>query len=67
MNTEDIGGQIRRRRLTLGLDQRGLSELSGVAVHTLSNVEGGRGNPTISTLAKVLDALGMELTARIKM
>ena len=66
MNTTDIGFEIRRRRFALGLDQRALSELSGVALHTLSNIEGGSGNPTVSTLAKLLDALGMELNVRIK-
>ncbi len=66
MQNKGIGYQIKRRRLTLGLDQRTLSAVSGVAVHTLSNIEGGRGNPTVSTLAKVLDALGMELDLRIK-
>ena len=66
MNTTDIGELIRRRRAGLGIDQRALSEISGIAVHTLSNVEAGKGNPTLATLDRVLDALGMELRVQVK-
>ena len=66
MNTEDMGLLIKRRRTTLGIDQRTLSEISGIAVHTLSNIEAGKGNPTVETLDRVLKALGMELCIQIK-
>jgi transcriptional regulator with XRE-family HTH domain len=66
MNTEDIGTLIRKRRNSLGIDQRALSEISGIAVHTLSNIEAGNGNPTVATLDRVLDALGMELSVQVK-
>lgn len=61
MNTQQIGEVIRARREVLGIDQRTLSEISRVAVHTLSNIEAGNGNPTVKSLDKVLGALGMEL------
>lgn len=60
------GAAIKKRRLSLGIDQRTLSEISGVAMHTLSNLEAGNGNPTIRTLDRVLTALGMELRIDIK-
>jgi len=66
MKTKDAGALIRRRRMSLRIDQRALSEISGVAVHTLSNIEAGKGNPTVTTLDRVLGALGMELQIRIK-
>ena len=50
----------------LGIDQRTLSEISGVAVHTLSNIEAGSGNPTVKSLNKVLGALGMELSVGVQ-
>ena len=50
----------------LGIDQRALSEISGIAVHTLSNIEAGKGNPTVATLARILDALGMEIRLNVK-
>lgn len=66
MNTTDIGALIRKRRGVLGIDQRTLSEIAGIAVHSLSNIEAGSGNPTVATLERVLHALGMELRAEIK-
>jgi transcriptional regulator with XRE-family HTH domain len=66
MNTNDIGKTIRKRRLSLQIDQRSLSEIAGIAVHTLSNIEAGKGNPTVEVLDRVLNALGMELRIQIK-
>ncbi len=66
MNTELIGEVIRARRDVLGIDQRTLSEISGVAVHTLSNIEAGVGNPTVKSLNKILDTLGMELRVEVQ-
>lgn len=61
MNAKSIGDILKKRRIALGIDQRSLSEISGIAVHTLSNIEAGKGNPTVATLERVLGALGMEL------
>lgn len=66
MNTQQIGEVIRARREALGIDQRTLSEISGVAVHTLSNIEAGKGNPTVKSLNKLLGALGMELRVDVQ-
>lgn len=66
MNTQAIGKVIRARRDVLGIDQRTLSEISGVAVHTLSNIEAGNGNPTVKSLNRVLGALGMELRIEVQ-
>ena len=66
MNTNEAGELIRRRRLSLHIDQRTLSDISGIAVHTLSNIEAGKGNPTVATLDRVLHALGMELRIQVK-
>ena len=66
MNTKEAGNLIRKRRMSLRIDQRTLSEISGIAIHTLSNIEAGKGNPTVATLDRVLSALGMELRIQIK-
>ncbi len=66
MKTKEAGDLIRKRRGALGIDQRTLSEISGVAIHTLSNIEAGKGNPTVATLDRVLNALGMELRIEIR-
>ena len=66
MNTKDVGELIRKRRASLQIDQSTLGDISGIAVHTLSNIEAGRGNPTLATLNQVLDTLGMELRIEVK-
>jgi len=65
MNTEEIGQAMRERRKSLGIDQKALSAISGISVHTLSDIESGRGNPTVSILNSLLDSLGMELLVMV--
>jgi transcriptional regulator with XRE-family HTH domain len=57
-----IGGRLRLRRKTLGILQEDLAALAGIAVHTLSNVESGRGNPSLDVLERLLDCLGLAVT-----
>lgn len=52
---------VRRRRKELGVDQRTLAELAEVSVHTISDIESGKGNPKIETLESILDVLGLQL------
>jgi transcriptional regulator with XRE-family HTH domain len=66
LNTTETGKIIRERRRVLGIDQRTAAELSGVSAHTFSDIESGKGNPTVKILCKVLDALGLEMRIQIK-
>lgn len=66
MNIFDAGVLMRNRRKALGLDQGELSRIAGISVHALSNIESGVGNPTLKTITKVLDALGLEFTVQPK-
>ncbi len=66
MNVREIGTIIRVRREILGVDQRDLSQIAGISVHTLSNIEAGSRNPTVKSLEKILAALGMELIVDIQ-
>lgn len=54
-----IGRNLLRFREQRGLTLAGLSERSGVAKSTLSQLENGEGNPTIETLWAVANALGV--------
>ncbi len=67
MNTQEIGKLVRERRRILDIDQKTAAELSGVSVHTISDIESGRGNPSVKVLAAILDALGLELRIQIKL
>jgi transcriptional regulator with XRE-family HTH domain len=61
MKSEELGNRIRSRRLTLGLKQQSLAEIAGLSVHGLSNIESGKGNPTLAVLNQLADALGLDL------
>ena len=61
MKPEELGNRIRSRRLTLGLKQRSLAEIAGLSVHGLSDIESGKGNPTLAVLNQLADALGLDL------
>ncbi len=58
--------QIKERRKVLDVTQETLSEISGVGLRTLKQFESGKGNPTLQTLQKLCDALGLEIQLQIK-
>ena len=66
MDLKGIGLTIKERRSTLGVTQRTVSELSGVAINTLVAIERGEGNPNITTLLDVLDTIGLQLDVNPK-
>jgi|GEM_PF-3450081 len=65
MNKEEIGKAFAVRRDTLGITQARLAKLSGVSVHTLSNLETARGNVTLDVLLKVAKTLGCKVTVGV--
>ena len=58
---QDIGKRLKAIRTRLGISQRHLARVSGVANATISQIEAGRLNPTVSMLKKVLDGVPMSL------
>jgi len=48
------------------ITQAMLAELSGVGLRTLKQFESGKGNPTLSTLQKLADVLGLEISLQLK-
>ena len=58
--------QLKERREMLKVTQESLAELSGVGLRTLKQIETGKGNPTILTLQKLADVLGMEILVEVK-
>lgn len=52
---------LRKRREASNISQRDLAALAGLSVHTISDVEGGKGNPTLEVIEKLCDCLGLEL------
>lgn len=57
----EIGSVIRSRRQSLRSTQNALAEMSGVSVRMIKAIEGGYANPSVKTLTKVLNPLGLKL------
>ena len=66
MHLIDLIKAIKERRETLKLSQESLAEIAGVSLRTLKQLESGKGNPTVNTLEKLADVLGMELKLEVK-
>lgn len=66
MHSKEMINIMKARRESLNVTQETLAQLSGVALRTLKQFESGKGNPTLQTLQKLGDALGLEVTAVIK-
>jgi len=50
----------------LQVSQEMLAEVSGVSLRALKQFESGKGNPTLKTISKWADALGLEVTLQVK-
>lgn len=66
MHFEKLIMQIKTRRDELQITQETLAEISGVGLRTLKEFESGKGNPTMQTVSKLANALGLELYLQIK-
>lgn len=62
----DIGKVIKERRALLGISQQDLSDYSGVGISTVKDLERGVGNPSVDTLRKILDVVGLEMIFQVK-
>lgn len=66
MHYSDLIKTIKERREVLNVTQETLAELAGVGLRTLKQFESGKGNPTLQTLQKIADVLGMEVCLKIR-
>jgi len=61
-----LGEAIRQRRELLGLLQTQLAALSGISSRTIQLVEQGKGNPSLDTLIRLIDPIGLRLELMLK-
>ncbi|WP_229971130.1 helix-turn-helix transcriptional regulator [Pontibacter harenae] len=61
-----LGKTIKERRNMLHLTQEDLAAMAGVALRTLKSLEVGKGNPSINTLQKISEVLGMEVRLEVR-
>ena len=53
--------KLRELRISQRITQDDLTELSGISIRTIRNVESGSHPPSVETMLKVSKALGLEL------
>ena len=56
-----LGARLKQLRLTRRFTQEQLAERAGLSYKFIGEVERGRGNPTLTTLSALSDALGVGL------
>jgi transcriptional regulator with XRE-family HTH domain len=61
--TVDVGGRLKELRTERGMSMRSLAKASGLSTNALSMIERGRTSPSVSTLYKLAEALGVPITA----
>lgn len=66
MHFENLIDTIKERRENLKVNQEYLAKLSGVGLRTLKQFESGKGNPTLQTIQKIADVLGLEVCLKVK-
>lgn len=62
----DFGKIIKERRNLLGLTQQDLADYSGLSLRIIKSIETGKGNPSLNTLHKLVDILGLEIILQVK-
>jgi len=59
----DVGTRLRELRQERGKSMRALARMSGLSTNALSMIERGLTSPSVSTLYKISEALGIPITA----
>jgi transcriptional regulator with XRE-family HTH domain len=59
----NIGDRLRELREARNISMRSLATKSGLSANALSMIERGRASPSVSTLYKLADALGLSITS----
>lgn len=61
-----LSDTIKERRAKLKIAQADLAEMTRVSLATVKDIERGKGNPSLQTIEKLLDILGLEIVYRIR-
>ena len=63
MNLREI---VKERRGVLGISQIDLAEMAGISLATVKDIERGAGNPSMKTVMRILEVLGLEMEFHIR-
>lgn len=57
---------IKEKRLLLQFTQQKVADTAGISLRTIKLIENESGNPSLSTLTKICQVLGLEIVIRKK-
>lgn len=57
---------IKTRRKKLGISQLDLAEMAEISLATVKDIERGKGNPSIGTVKKIINVLGLEMIFEVR-
>lgn len=57
---------MKSRRAFLGISQLDLAEMAQVSLATVKDIERGKGNPSLATINKIIDVLGLEIEYKVR-
>ena len=62
----DLKEVMKSRRKTLSISQLDLAEMAAVSLATVKDIERGKGNPSLATVNKIIEVLGMEIIFQVR-
>jgi len=62
----DLKEVMKSRRKTLSISQLDLAEMAEVSLATVKDIEQGKGNPSLATVNKIIEVLGMEMIFQVR-
>ena len=62
----DLKEVMKSRRKTLSISQLDLAEMAEVSLATVKDIERGQGNPSLDTVNKIIEVLGMEIIFQVR-
>ena len=57
----DLQATIRTRRKALKISQEDLAQMAEVGLATVKDIERGKSNPSLATITRLLEVLGLEI------
>lgn len=57
---------MKEHRKKLGITQQDLAEMAEVGISTIKQIESGKGNPSLGTVEKIMEVLGMEIKFEVR-
>lgn len=62
----DIKEVLKERRNFLQISQQDLAGIAEISLATIKDIERGKGNPSLKTIEKICEVLGLEINLNVK-